>query len=62
MSRNPFPPSRRRMVSVPRRRAFRPTLEIFEPRRLLSVNVLTYHNDARSPDSTLTRRYSPLPM
>ena len=28
-----------------RRRAFRPILETFEPRRLLSASVLTYHND-----------------
>ena len=50
MSRNPFPFSRRRKVSVPGRKAFHPALEIFEPRRLLSVNVLTYHGDAPGRD------------
>ncbi len=42
---NPFPLSRRRTLSGRLCSSFRPTLEIFEPRRLLSVNVLTYHND-----------------
>src|SRR5271166_3557427 len=44
MPRKPFPISRRRTGSQSNRRAFRPALEIFEARRLLSANVLAYHN------------------
>ncbi|MGA7501701.1 MAG: hypothetical protein WBX00_33630, partial [Isosphaeraceae bacterium] len=57
MPRKPFPLSRRRTGSLPKRRAFRPTLEVFEARRLLSANVLTYHNDGAqsglNPDETV---------
>ena len=45
MLRKSLRPTCRREGRLSRRRVFRPILEIFETRRLLSVNVLTYHND-----------------
>ncbi len=44
MHRKPFSLSRRSTARPPRRNAFRPRLEIFETRTLLSANVLAYHN------------------
>src|SRR5271157_5319795 len=57
MPRKLFPLSRRHTGSGPRRRAFRPTLEMFEARRLLSANVLAYNNGGPqsgvNPDETV---------
>ena len=48
MPRKLFALSRRQAASGRRRRAFRPTMDIFEARRLLSANVLTFHNGTQS--------------
>src|SRR5208337_3262171 len=57
MSWKPFRLSSRRTGCVPGRRAYRPVLEVFEPRRLLSAIVPTYHNDGMqsglNPSETL---------